>query len=512
MSAINLERNKRKYMALSYVEYSGNGGTSNFIVPFAYLSRTHVHVYLSLVETLAFTWVNASTIQITPAPPVGTLNVKILRTTPKNASLVDYINGSALHDTDLDVGHLQNLFIAQEYFEQAESAFPSGHTIDSHSDATPGESVAKGALRVYDYQSKLRAIVPPGDGGVLIGDIVEDNGARWLAKGTDGQVLEVDDAALGKLAWKQSLRKLLTTAGDLIYATGSGVAARLGIGAAGTVLVAGASAPAWTDITPLQFLTGDVKLTLRTAADTGWILMNDLSIGSASSGATGRANADTAALYAIIWGSVTDQWAPVAGGRGANAAEDFAANKALTLPKTLGRALAGYGTGTVVASGVDADVDLTANDLTVASNNIKWITGMPVVFTLASGTITGLTTATTYYVVRSSATKVKLASTLANAQNGTTIDLTAKSSPVWTITHTYTARVLGESGGEQEHAQSISQLIAHGHTYGPSKLGGFGFTGGGSNNDANSTTGSTGGNEAMNSMQPTTFLNVMVKL
>jgi len=266
------------------------------------------------------------------------------------------------------------------------------------------------------------------------------------------------------------------------------------------------------------FSTGDVKLSLKTVADTSWVLMDDKSIGSATSGATGRANADTSALYTLIWTNVTDQWAPVAGGRGGSAAADFAANKALTLPKTLGRALAGYGTGTVVASGVDADVDITANDLTVVSNNTKWITGMPVVFTLASGTITGLTTSTTYYVIRSSATKVQLASTLANAQNGTAIDYTAKSSPVWTITHTYTSRVLGEAIGEEAHAESATEQLAHAHLLlgnsdvpsSSSASGIISWSAGANNSNANSQ--STGGNAAMNNMQPTLFLNVMVKL
>jgi hypothetical protein len=261
------------------------------------------------------------------------------------------------------------------------------------------------------------------------------------------------------------------------------------------------------------FTTGDVKLSLKTVADTSWVLMDDKSIGSASSGATGRANADTEALYSLIWANITNTWAPVAGGRGANAAADFAANKAIFLPKTLGRALAGYGTGTVVASGVDADVDITANDFTVPSNNAKWVTGMQVVFTLTSGTITGLTTSTTYWIVRSSATKVKLASSLVNAQNGTTIDFTAKSSPVWTLTHTYTARVLGEAVGEESHAMSITELLAH--THGTNLMrengaSGFALAGGTGGNSSNS--GSTGGNEAMNTIQPTAYLNVMVKL
>lgn len=101
----------------------------------------------------------------------------------------------------------------------------------------------------------------------------------------------------------------------------------------------------WISYSTLGFTTGDVKATLKTAADPGWILMNDGSIGSASSGATTRANADTLNLYTLIWNGVSNSFAPVTGGRGPSAASDFAANKAMALPAALGRAMASAGSG-----------------------------------------------------------------------------------------------------------------------------------------------------------------------
>jgi microcystin-dependent protein len=94
-----------------------------------------------------------------------------------------------------------------------------------------------------------------------------------------------------------------------------------------------------------RFTTGDVKLTIKTVADPGWVLMNDGTIGNAVSGATTRANADTEALFTLLWNNTTDANCPVSGGRGASAAADFAANKTIALPKALGRALAVYGSG-----------------------------------------------------------------------------------------------------------------------------------------------------------------------
>ena len=93
------------------------------------------------------------------------------------------------------------------------------------------------------------------------------------------------------------------------------------------------------------FTTGDVKMTLKTVADTSWVLMDDKTIGNAASGGTGRANADTVDLFTLLWTNTADAECPVSTGRGASAAADYAANKTIKLPLALGRSLACYGTG-----------------------------------------------------------------------------------------------------------------------------------------------------------------------
>lgn len=98
------------------------------------------------------------------------------------------------------------------------------------------------------------------------------------------------------------------------------------------------------------FTTGDVKLTIKTTADTGWVLFNDGTIGNAASGGTTRANADTSALFTLLWNNTANADCAVSGGRGANAAADYAANKTIALPKALGRALATFGAGSGLTS------------------------------------------------------------------------------------------------------------------------------------------------------------------
>lgn len=76
-------------------------------------------------------------------------------------------------------------------------------------------------------------------------------------------------------------------------------------------------------------------------APSGYVLLDGKTIGNASSGGTERANADTSALFTLLWDSMADAQAPVSGGRGASAAADFAANKTITLPDARGRTIVG---------------------------------------------------------------------------------------------------------------------------------------------------------------------------
>lgn len=171
--------------------------------------------------------------------------------------------------------------------------------------------------------------------------------------------------------------------------------------------------------------TGDVKLTLKVVADPSWIMANDGSIGDATSSATTRANADTSALYTLIWNNVIDTWAPVSGGRGLTAAADFAAHKRITLTAMLGRALAIAGTGA-----------------------------------------------------------------------------------------TLTARTLGQTLGEETHLMTLGELVTHAHLQASNTLiqtGGNTYGGLGSGSTGG-TTQNAGSSTPFNVMQPTSFLNAMIKL
>lgn len=94
--------------------------------------------------------------------------------------------------------------------------------------------------------------------------------------------------------------------------------------------------------------TGNVRLTLTQTAATGWLMMDDSTIGKASSAAT-HASDDYESLYTVLY-AISDTYCPVTGGRGASAAADWAAGKPIALPKVLGRALAVAGAGSGLTS------------------------------------------------------------------------------------------------------------------------------------------------------------------
>lgn len=103
-------------------------------------------------------------------------------------------------------------------------------------------------------------------------------------------------------------------------------------------------------ITLTKAETGDFVITHRNIAKTGWLVIADQTIGSAASTAT-FADPTAQPLYTLLYGLYSDAVCPVTGGRGANAAADFAANKKMQMTKALGRAIIAAG---IAGSGLTA--------------------------------------------------------------------------------------------------------------------------------------------------------------
>jgi len=111
--------------------------------------------------------------------------------------------------------------------------------------------------------------------------------------------------------------------------------------ASDSVLVIGPSAGGGgggSTVDPTQLIqTGNMIFRHGFGAVAGYVRLNNMTIGSAASGATERANADCQALFLYLWG--IDPTLAVSGGRGATALADWTANKQLSLPDWRGYAL-----------------------------------------------------------------------------------------------------------------------------------------------------------------------------
>lgn len=164
--------------------------------------------------------------------------------------------------------------------------------------------------------------------------------------------------------------------------------------AADNLLVVGASSgsgsPPSVDATTI-LASGDFKLRYGTGALSGFVRANGRTIGSASSGGTERANADCQSLFEYLWGA--DSTLSVSTGRGASAADDWAANKNITLPDLRGRTIAGLGDMGSTDSGRITSGNFGANPATLgavggAEKHPLSVAQIPTLTTASTGTAT----------------------------------------------------------------------------------------------------------------------------
>ncbi len=129
-------------MPYSYVQYTGNGSTTNYVFSFPYLEPTHIKVRVNGVIT-SYTFLNSSTVTISPAPAIGAI-IDVRRETPKDNPPVDFTDGSVLLESDLDLLARFNLYTAQE-----------------SSDGV-NDSITKDTLGVWDAQSRrIKSLADP---------------------------------------------------------------------------------------------------------------------------------------------------------------------------------------------------------------------------------------------------------------------------------------------------------------------------------------------------------------
>ena len=104
-------------MANSKVQYTADGSTQTFAVTFPFISRSHVSVEVD-GSAATFTWNNDSQIYISSPTLSGGEKVLLVRSTSRDTRLVDYVDGSNLTETDLDLDSKQAFYMAQESLDE----------------------------------------------------------------------------------------------------------------------------------------------------------------------------------------------------------------------------------------------------------------------------------------------------------------------------------------------------------------------------------------------------------
>lgn len=253
------------------------------------------------------------------------------------------------------------------------------------------------------------------------------------------------------------------------------------------------------------FTTGDVKATLKSSADTGWVMLDDGTIGDGSSNATSRDNDDTSDLFTLLWTNFDNTKCPifdsggVASSRGATAAADFAAHKALRLPLVAGRVLGAAGTpaaaNTIDAATYACSGSASATDIKMAANQ-KFLTDDVIngwTLTVTSGARNGQSATVTDYVA--SANDVNGIITVGAGLSGA-----LTSGDTFTLTKAVATRSLGDTVGKTDIIGIGSNSLA---TTGADwdGIGGYG-----------STAATTVSPHETTNYPPTWFGNFMVKL
>jgi len=150
-------------MANSFVQYTGNGSLRDYSVPFGYLDKSHVKVYVSNSVTTAFTWTSSSQIRFNTAPSNG--SVILIRRQTTTTPLVDFTAKSRWQTTDLNLSTKQAIYIAEEAEEWAAAWYTGagapastlGNEGDFYIDTTAGNLYRKGP----SSWSVLRSVIGP---------------------------------------------------------------------------------------------------------------------------------------------------------------------------------------------------------------------------------------------------------------------------------------------------------------------------------------------------------------
>jgi len=257
-------------------------------------------------------------------------NLKLALATITSAELADdCVTSAKINDGAIQEGHFANVSVPTAAIKLL---------------AVGAAQLAEDAVTAAKLADDAVASANIQDGAVL---------AVHLASGIIADpVIAVDAISLTKL-------KKPASNGSLVYTDASGdkIWKALGPPTVNSVLSWNTTTtePVWS---PSTIFTGVVIDYVGTVAPSGWVLANGKTVGNGSSGATGRASSDCQDLFTLLW----NNGFTVTPSKGASAAADWAANRAVALPDLRGRATFGRD-GMDNSSSLRVPVSLVTNSL-----------------------------------------------------------------------------------------------------------------------------------------------------
>ena len=105
-------------MAYSYVKQEYDGTNNTITLPFEYISKSDVYLYINdiLVDSSNFVWVTDYTITVTMTLDIGDV-ITVKRISELSSPIVDYQSGTILTEANLDISNIQHLYHTQELID-----------------------------------------------------------------------------------------------------------------------------------------------------------------------------------------------------------------------------------------------------------------------------------------------------------------------------------------------------------------------------------------------------------
>ena len=169
-------------MAVTQVNYTGNGSTTNYSFTFPYLDKTDVKVRIdgTIQNTTEYSFANATTIAMDSAPASGA-KVVILRDTNVDSKKGTFYAGSAIKAEDLNDNYDQVLYTVQEIDN---NAMTTDGTTPMTGDLVLGEDLSiifEGATD-NAYETTLSVADPTADRTITLPN---ETGTVITSAGTD---------------------------------------------------------------------------------------------------------------------------------------------------------------------------------------------------------------------------------------------------------------------------------------------------------------------------------------